>query len=398
MMRVLYIHQHFALPSGSTGTRSYEFARRWVKAGHKVIVITGHYDIGGLEYSREPLFIDGIEVRIVGSKYSNKQSFIRRILSFISFMFLSIYEGIRAEKPDIIYATSTPLTVGLTAIAIKWFRRVPFVFEVRDQWPTVPIALGVIKNPLIKQLTLWLEKFIYNQSSGIVALSPGMRDGVKQVVGSEKEVLVAPNCCDLDRFSLEVEGKDVRDSYGWNDKFVILHFGSMGKANGLEFLVEVADRLKSFPDIHFVIVGDGATKQELEDKAKKLNLTNIEFIGNIKKEKLPEFVAACDISTVVFARYKILEDNSANKFFDSLAAGKPILLNYSGWQRQLLEQQQAGFGCKQCDIDEYVEKLLELNRNSDTLVIMGKNARRLAKKYSREDMSNKVLEFIINKG
>ena len=192
-MHILYIHQHFALPCGSTGTRSYEFARRWVKAGHKVTVITGHYDIGGLEYSREPVMIDGVEVRIVGARYSNKQSFIRRILSFISFMILSIYEGIRVGKPDIVYATSTPLTVGLTAVFIKWFRRVPFVFEVRDQWPEIPIALGVIKNPLLKLLTLWLEKFIYRQSLAIVALSPGMSDGVRKVIGAEKEGLVAPN-------------------------------------------------------------------------------------------------------------------------------------------------------------------------------------------------------------
>jgi len=122
-MHILYLHQHFALPSGSTGTRSYEFAKRWAKAGHKVTVICGHYDLGGLEYTREPQIIDGIEVLIAGTRYSNKMSFLKRVFSFLSFMFFSFIAGLKQKNVDIIFATSTPLTIGIPAILLKWFKQ-----------------------------------------------------------------------------------------------------------------------------------------------------------------------------------------------------------------------------------------------------------------------------------
>jgi glycosyltransferase involved in cell wall biosynthesis len=172
-MHILYLHQHFAVPQGSTGTRSYEFARRWIDSGHKVTIITGHYDLGGLEKESGLLsrkIVNGINVHIVGIRYSNKQSFLHRIMSFIMFMFCSIFAGLATKKVDVIYATSTPLTVGIPAMILKCLKRIPFVFEVRDQWPEIPIEMNIIRNPLLKKILLWLEKRIYKSSSGIVAL------------------------------------------------------------------------------------------------------------------------------------------------------------------------------------------------------------------------------------
>lgn len=394
-MHILYLHQHFAVPSGSTGTRSYEFARRWIKAGHKVTVITGHYDIGGLEYGKKKQSIDGIEVRIVGAKYSNKQSFISRLIAFVGFVIYSFIAGMRVNNIDVIYATSTPLTIGIPAILLKWFKRVPFVFEVRDEWPRIPIEMGFIKNSLLIKTLLSLEKRIYKNSAAIIALSPGMASGVREVVGDEKKIEMVSNSSDLKVFSPEISGTKIREKYGWSDKFVLMHFGAMGKANGLDFLVEAAENLKDNTSIHFVIIGDGATRQPLLDKVNKLGLKNIELLGSIPKTVLPGYVAICDVSMVIFADYPILEHNSANKFFDSLSSGKPILLNYSGWQREILEQHRAGFGCSQFDIDEFIEKVLYLSSNRNELESMGKNARLLAEKeFNRDLLSSKVLSVI----
>lgn len=394
-MHILYIHQHFAIPSGSTGTRSYEFARRWVKAGHKVTVITGHYDIGGLAYSRKPQVVDGIEVRIAGTKYSNKQSFFRRLMSFAGFVFFSFIAAMRVKNIDVIYATSTPLTVGIPAMLLKWIKRIPFVFEVRDQWPEIPIEMGLIKNKLFARILLALERRIYKSSSGIVALSPGMAKGVREVVGEDKIIETVPNSSDIDLFHPDVDGTSIRKEHGWENKIVFLHFGAMGKANGLDFLLDIADKLKDNSNIHFVIIGDGTTRQALVDKISHLGLNNIELIGSRSKAILPQYVAACDVSMVIFADFPILEHNSANKFFDSLSAGKPILLNYSGWQREIIQQHQAGFGCSRFDIDEFIKKVLLLSSNRNELESMGKNARLLAEKeFNRDLLSSKVLKVL----
>ena len=397
-MHILYIHQHFATPKGSTGTRSYEFARRWVKAGHKVTMVTGYYDVGGLPpgnklYRR--LDIEGINVVVVGTRYSNKQSYFRRMFSFMSFCIFGLYAGLKTESIDIIYATSTPLTVGITARILKWLKHVPYIFEVRDQWPEIPIELGIIKSGIMKKLLLGLEKSIYKRSSAIVALSPGMAEGIKKVLTMERPVEVVPNSCDIDVFGPDIDGALIREKKRWAGKLVLLHFGAMGKTNGLDFIIKAADRLEDNHDIHFVLAGEGSLKKTYTKRIKRLGLNNIEIMDAVPKEKLPELVAACDVAMVIFANFPILENNSANKFFDSLSAGKPILLNYSGWQRKILEENDAGFGCDLGNIEQFVEKISYLNSHRKQLKSMGKNARKIAmENFDRDKLAAQVLSLL----
>jgi glycosyltransferase involved in cell wall biosynthesis len=397
-MHILYIHQHFATPAGSTGTRSYEFARRWVKAGHKVTLISGYYDIGGLELRTgliQKQTVEGINVVVAGTKYSNKQSYLRRVMSFLSFCLLSIYVGLRAKKIDVMYVSSTPLTVGIPAMVIKWAKRVPYVFEVRDQWPEIPIELGIITNRFLIKILLWLEKTIYRNSSSIVALSPGQAEGVKKVLTEEKPIAVIPNSCDTDVFRPEIDGSAARQKRGWRDKFVLLHAGAMGKVNGLDFIIDAAERLKEHNDILFVLMGDGNQKPLLESKVKKLDLANVEILPSVPKRELPEFYVAADVGLVIIGNFPIIEANCANKFFDSLSAGRPVLLNYSGWQRRILEENQAGFGCDLCNLDDFVEKVLYLNSHRKQLKQMEQNARQVAlKKFNRDESAKQALEVI----
>lgn len=216
--------------------------------------------------------IEGINVVVVGTKYSNKQSHLRRITSFLSFCLLSIYAGLRIKKIDVIYASSTPLTVGIPAMVIKWVKHIPFVFEVRDQWPEIPIELSIITNGFLIKILLWLEKTIYKNCSSIVALSPGQADGIRAVLTEEKPITVIPNSCDTDVFMPDIDGSAVRQRRGWKDKLVLLHTGAMGKVNGLDFVIDAAERLKDHSDIIFVLIGDGNQKSSLESKVKKLDL------------------------------------------------------------------------------------------------------------------------------
>jgi glycosyltransferase involved in cell wall biosynthesis len=278
---------------------------------------------------------------------------------------------------------------------IKRLRRKPFVFEVRDQWPEIPIELGIIRNKIVIKFFLWLEKTIYKNSSGIVALSPGQADGVRKVLTEDKEIVMIPNSCDTTMFRPDIEGSAIRKEYGWGDKLVFLHAGAMGKANSLDFVIEAAGKVRHKDDIHFVLIGDGGEKPTLIKKIREEGLTNVELHGPASKTKLPEIFAASDISMVVFANYPILEHNSANKFFDSLSAGKPVLLNYSGWQRKILEDNEAGFGCDLYDIDGFVEKVLCFHSHQEDLRKMGQNARRIAiDRFDRNSLAAQVLSLI----
>jgi glycosyltransferase involved in cell wall biosynthesis len=276
---------------------------------------------------------------------------------------------------------------------IKWFKHIPFVFEVRDQWPEIPIELGILTNKFLIKILLWLERSIYRSCSSIVALSPGQAEGVKKVLTKEKSITVIPNSCDTDIFRPDIDGPAVRQS--WKNKFVLLHAGAMGKVNELDFIIDAAEILKDDSDIIFMLIGDGNQKPALESRAKKLGLTNVEILPSVPRYELPEFYAAADVGLVIIGNYPTIEHNSANKFFDSLSAGKVVLLNYSGWQRKILEENQAGFGCNLCNLDEFVEKVKYLNSHRQEVKQMGQNARRLAvENFNRNNLAKQALELI----
>jgi glycosyltransferase involved in cell wall biosynthesis len=399
-MHILYIHQHFATPQGSTGTRSYEFARRWIKAGHKVTLITGYYDVGGLELGKgliQKQSIEGINVVVVGTKYSNKQSYIRRIISFLAFCFFSIYAGLRVKNIDVVYATSTPLTVGIPAIVIKWLRRKKFVFEVRDQWPESVIEVGILKNKYLIKFFLFFEELVYRNSAAIVTLSDEMAKDIREIIKGWKPVYVVPNSSDLNLFRADIDASEIRKKNSWDDKLVFLHTGAMGKINDLSFVVRAAAKLKERDDIRFVLIGDGNQKPFLEGEIKRLELSNITLLPPVPKRQLAAILAACDIVMVIIGKFPIIEKHaSLNKFYDGLSASKPLLLNYSGWQRELIEKHEVGFGCRLCDVDEFVEKVRYLSYHRDKLSHMGRQARVLAEtQFSRDDAAN-LLEGILS--
>ncbi len=401
-MHILYILQYFGTPNGHASLRGYEFARRWAQEGYEVTVLTTaaaliEDDLASAAGRFVKRFsLKGFDVIALDVRYKQSMSFLRRIVAFVSFVVCASFAILFVKKVDVVYATSTPLTVGVPALVAKWFRRKPFVFEVRDRWPAVPIEMGIIKNKILIKMLLWLERRIYKSASAIVALSPGMAAGVKDVLGeTQKAVATIPNCSDIELFRPDIDGSAIRRKFRWEDKIVFLHAGAMGKVNGLGFVIDAAQRLKDKPDVHFVLIGRGSQKQALSDRIKRLGLSNIEVLESRPKRELPEFVAAADVSLAIIGDHPILEHNSANKFFDALSAGKPVLLNYSGWQRQILEENNAGFGCELCNLDEFVEKVLYFNSHRAELIEMGQNARQLAEeKFDRAKLAAQALDVI----
>ncbi len=401
-MHILYIYQYFCTPEDIGSIRAYEFAKRWVEKGHKITMLTTTAKISQdyLTHSTGRFFkrfsVDGIEVIALSIPYKHQMSLFKRVWAFLSFLITSSLFVTFMKRVDVVYASSTPLTVGVPALVAKWVRRIPFVFEVRDLWPKALIEIGIIRNRILGGILLWLEKRIYENASAIVALSPGMAAGIQMVLRDrQKPVSIIPNSSDIDLFRPDIDGSAIRDEYGWGTKFVLLYAGTMGKINGLDFLVDVADRLKNNHDIHFVMIGRGREKKYLLEKIQRLGLRNIEILAPRPKTELPGFVAACDVSIVIFANHPILEYNSPNKFFDALSAGSPILLNYSGWQREVLEANNAGFGCTQGNLKNFSEKVLYLNSHRKELLEMRQNARRVAEEmFDRDKLAAQALKVI----
>lgn len=390
-MKILYIHQYFKTPEEGGAIRSWYIAKAMVQAGHEVTMITSINQ-------RRPLKtnIDGITVHYLPVRYKNSYGFIRRLIAFLYFAHKAYYLSRRFAGIDLAYITSTPLTVGLVALRLRQRRNVPYIFEVRDLWPEAPIQIGAIKNPLLKAITRRLENHIYRKASKIIALSPGTRDFIKQIV-RKKPVLFCPNMSDCDFFK-PGNGplKNLIDHYTLKGNFVISYFGALGKANQLTFLLDLAEKSRQDKkNIRFFIIGDGAMKKSLVCEAKKRDLLNVFFIDHVNKVELKKYLSVTHAAYISFARYPVLEHNSPNKFFDALASGKLVITNTGGWIRDLVEENKCGFYYDPDIPAECLKKLEPFLNGQRPLLEYQKNARKLAEnRFERKNLTSKILDFI----
>ena len=393
-MKILYIHQYFKTPNEPGGTRSYWISKELVKRGHQVTVITAERK--GLEPGERD--IDGIHVMVVKNEYNNYMSAPRKVWSFVNFIRLAIREAKKVKDVDLVYATSTPLTVGYIAMRLKKKKGWPYVFEVRDLWPEFPIQIGAIRNKLAIKYLRGLERKIYKNSEFVVALSPGMQDGVVAAGMPVEKTAMIPNMSKPDKFYPHEPNLETAKQFGLDlDKFNVIHFGSMGKANGLEYIIEAARVLhkKGDDSIRFVFMGDGSTQPKIKMLAEEYGLNSVSFLGNHPMAVVSEVVNCCDLSITTFLPLPILKTNSPNKLFDSLSAGKPIAVNSAGWTKDLVEKEDCGFYVDAEKPEELAEKLLEIKDDKVLLERWGKNSRRLSlEEFDKEILSGKVADVL----
>lgn len=391
-MNILYIHQYFVTPQEPGGTRSYWLAQELIKNGHKVTMLTSSSkfseDIKIVE-------IDGIEVVYIKEDYDQNMSVSRRLKAFLKFMYKSSVVGMKQKDIDLVIATSTPLTIGIPALILKWFKKKPFVFEVRDLWPEVPIQMGAIKNSWTIKMTRLLEKVIYKNASRVIALSPGMQAGVVKYIPKEKTSMI-PNMAKMDEFWPRGKNDQLMERLGLKkDSFKIVHFGSLGLANGAQTIVESAKLLNNREDIEFLFVGGGSTEKDLIEEVEKSNLKNVKFLGKFPMTDVSEIVNFSDVSMISFLDIPILYTNSPNKLFDSLSAGKPIIVNSAGWTKDIAEKYHCGFYVNPNRPEELAQKVLYLKDNPELVKEMGQNARKLAETvYDKSILCKKFVEVI----
>ena len=395
-MKVLYIHQYFVTPDEHGANRSYWFARKLLEKGHQVTLITStnafkHPNAGRIN-------VEGIDVIYVKNEYSQYFSKLRKLKSFWMFMVNSIRVASKEKDVDIVFATSTPLTVGIVALYLRLLKGWNYVFEVRDLWPEFPIQVGAIRNKLIIYLLRAFEKFVYKKSEYIITLSPGMRDGVLKCGISDKKICVIPNMSKPDLFYPRELSIDIIEQFGIQcDNFNVIHFGSMGIANGLEYIIETAKALQERDEmsVNFLILGDGSTLPVLQSKVRELELKNVFFLGQYDSFITSEIVNCCDVSLTCFKNIPILYTNSPNKLFDSLSAGKPIIVNSAGWTKDLVEKYNCGFYVDPDDPSDFANKLLWYKNQKKQLDEWGRNARELSlKMFDKSVLSDKFVETL----
>ncbi len=387
-MRIFYIHQYFKTPEEGGAIRSWYLSRALAEQGIQVEVITAHS-----EKRYEKKEVDGVTVHYLFVPYDNGYGFIRRIRAFVTFVNRAVKLMRQMDSPDLCYASSTPLTVGLIARWLKKHRKVPYYFEVRDLWPQAPVEMGYFRDPLSRGIVRYMEKWIYNGAEKIICLSPGIQERIRKIVPG-KEVDLIPNMSDTNYF------KPARHKANFSQRtLTVSYFGALGPVNHLEFLLGAAEAsLHLHLPLHFNIAGTGSRLKALKRIAKEKQLSNVTFVGFLDRAGVRELLENTDIVYVSFKNIPVLETNSPNKFFDALAAGKMCVVNTKGWIADLLEVNQAGFYTDPLNPHDFIHKIKPFIQNPSLLEKYQQNARLLAvEKFSRGALSKAFCQIITGK-
>lgn len=389
-MNILILHQHFRTPATGGAIRSYYLAQALMEAGHRPIVITAHNES---RYAQTT--VDGIEIHYLPVKYDNAFSFTKRVWSFARFFIKSLSLARRLMPFDVCYAISVPLTTGLTAGYIRRSLKVPYLFEVGDLWPDAPVQMGFVKNPLLARTLFALEKNIYRRAKSVVALSPAIATAIQKKTPGVT-VHTIPNMSDCDYFKPEIKNEEVARKLGVQGKFVISYIGAIGLANGLDHFIECANLArKNNMAVHFFMAGEGALLERLKKNAEHLRLTNVTFTGKVNREGVRQLMSVTDAVFVSYKNLPILETGSPNKYFDGLAAGKLIIINFGGWIQKEVEEHRCGIRLSSSNPVDFPGSIRRFMDDQALLSSYQQASRRLAEsKYSRKKLTEQWVRIV----
>jgi len=399
-MHILLIHQAFAALDEPGGTRHHELARFLVSKGHQVTVIASPVSyLTGSALTPGPSpesgrGEQGVRVLRAYTYRALHKSFVHRVLAFLSFMVSSFWIGLGVKNVDAVWGTSPPIFQGWTAWLLARLKGAKFLFEVRDLWPDFAIAVGVLKNPTLIKMSLWLERFLYRRADQVMVNSPGYVEHVASR-GAQRVELI-PNGADPGMFNPLDIGAQFRNANHLKNKFVVLYAGAHGISNDLEVVLESASLLARRLDLLFILLGDGKEKANLQARARELGLRNVLFLPPVPKSGMGAALAGADACLAILKPLDEYKTTYPNKVFDYMAAGRPVLLAIDGVIREVVEAAHCGVFVQPGNARALAEAVERLAADRDAALRMGLAGRAyLEQHFSREVMAEKLEKLLV---
>ncbi len=347
--RILFITDNFPPETNAPATRTFEHARRWVRAGAKVTVLTtapnfpsGHVFPGYANRVFQREWIDGVETIRVLSYITANQGFARRTLDYMSFMVTGFLAGLFVRRPDVIVATSPQFFTVCAAYVLSLVRRRPYVIELRDLWPDSIVAVGAMRESISIRALRRLEYFLYRKASRIVSVTNSFRGVLAGNGVPESKIAVVRNGVDLKGFTPGEKPRDLVERHGLEGRLVAAYVGTVGMAHGLGTLLEAATLTAGDRDIAYLVVGDGAERTALEVEASRRGLDNVTFVGSVGKGEVLRYWRLADAALVLLRDRPVFRHVLPSKMFEAMATATPIVLGVLGESAELLERAAAG--------------------------------------------------------
>jgi glycosyltransferase involved in cell wall biosynthesis len=358
-----------------------------------------NYQTGQRTVARRGVFaeqvVDGVRILRAYIYPALHRSYVWRVVSFLSFMFSSVWTALQVKDVDLVMGTTPPIFQAVSAWFVAWMRRKPFLLEVRDLWPEFGVSMGVLKNPVVIALARWLEKFLYARATHILVNSPAYREYMIAKGAPERKVSYIAYGTDVDMFNPKVDGSSIREELRLQDKFIVLYAGALGQANDIDTILRAAQRLNAEEKISFVLFGDGKERSRLQLEAERMKLSNVIFAGVRAKKEMPCVVAAADVCLAILQDIPMFRTTYPNKVFDYMAAGRATVLVIDGVSRQLIESSDGGAYVQPGNDELLANTILALSKDPQRVRQMGENARAyLVKHLDRRDKLNETLDLL----
>ncbi|WP_122082582.1 glycosyltransferase family 4 protein [Vibrio coralliirubri] len=394
-MHILFLTDNFPPEGNAPATRTYEHAIRWVKAGHKVTVITcapnfpeGKVFDGFKNSWYQTHDLDGINVVRVKTFITANEGFVKRILDYMSFMVTGFIAGLFQKKQDAIVATSPQFFCACAGWALSAVRRKPFVFELRDIWPASITAVGAMKDSLVIRMLEKIEIFLYKRADAIVSVTHAFKKELieRGVDGSKIEVVL--NGVDLSKYEPQDKDTELAKQYGLEGKFVAGYIGTHGMAHGLEHIVSVAERLQHDDNIRIVFAGGGAARQKVVDLVQQKGLKNVVLIDRQPKEMMPKLWSLCDVSLVPLVNSELFKTVIPSKIFECMGMGIPTIMSVpEGEATAIIRETNSGLVVESESVDQITAAILKLHEDQELYQQVRTSSIEAAPKFSRDIMA-----------
>lgn len=406
-MKILYLCQVFETGNDTGSERHFYFCKYAVNKGHHATAITSNVDYKNAKikitgHTRTIITsIEGVDIYYVYSYPNFRASFLKRFYYYLTYFFSSMIQALKIDKPDVIYAVSTPLTVGLLGYIISRLRGIPFVFEVTDLWPEAAVACGVVKNKGLIQLAHWLAMFCYKKSAHIVGLGKSICNSIIAKGIDKNKVSLITNGVDLSLFNNSEKSDEIRvqirNKHNFEGRFVAMYLGAHGVYNALNTIIDAALILKNDPRFLFVFVGDGDEKQKLQKRVADNQISNVVFFPPMPRMDSPGMLSAADAFLLPNRKGEFFTGNLPNKLFDFLASAKPIVVaGIGGETSELVLKAGAGKCVEAEDSHAMANSLIELAELPvEERIAMGKRGRSyVLTHYDRDILSERFLKIL----
>ena len=401
-MHILFLSHYFPPEVNAPASRTYENARRWVRDGHQVTVLTcvPNHPHGVVYPGYQNRWcqwenVDGINVLRVITYLGPNKGFVRRIVNYLSYFFSASFFCSKVKNVDVVVSTSPQFFCGLAGFFVSRRLRVKWVLEIRDLWPESIVAVGALRQQQIIRILESIETFMYRQANHIVTVTNSFLQHITARGIDAGKLTVITNGADLESFKPQPRDNEVTVKYGLRDKFVASFIGTHGMAHGLSTVLRAADRLRKDQRIVFLLVGDGAEKENLERQAREMRLDNVVMIGQQPKKMMPLFLAASDVCLVLLRRDDLFKTVIPSKIFEAMAMARPIIMGVEGESWEIVKQADCGLAIEPENDLELTEAVVKLADNPKLVEKLGNNGRRfVAENYDRGKLAEMYLDVL----